>query len=512
MRAPDLPPTRPARRWLALTVLVLAVVLLAVDGTVMSLAVPALSEDLDPTATQLLWIGDVYSFALAGLLVTMGGVADRFGRRRVLLVGTTAFGVASLLAGLASSPEALIAARAAQGAAAATLMPSTLSIIRDLFPESALRTRAVAIWAAGAYVGAAAGPLIGGALLEHFWWGSVLVINVPIVAVLVVGALLFVPESRDPAPGQFDVYGALLSMAAIVPVVFAVKEVAGHGPSAEAALAAVLGLAAGVLFVRRQRSLTRQGRQPLIDLRLFRAPTFSGAVVASLIAVFAFSGLLFFFSQYLQLVRGYGALEAGLRELPLTLAAIAIIPLAGPLARRFGYGRVIGSGLVIAGAGMALLAAGEPLPGYVVLALALVLAGVGEGFALTLGTDAVLSSVPPQRSGAASAVSETAYELGVALGIAVLGSAMTVLYRSGVPDASDAARESLARAISQGTAAEAAAGADAFVDAMQTVSVIAAALLVVGGIVAWRFIGRRADGVHDSGAEVAVTAGSGGAT
>lgn len=487
-RAADPKPT--TRTWLGLGVLVLAVVLLAVDGTVMSLAVPALSADLDPSATQLLWIGDIYSFALAGLLVTMGGFADRFGRKRVLLIGTTAFGVASLLAGLAPSAELLIAARAAQGVAAATLMPSTLSLIRELFPDAEYRTRAVALWAAGAYAGAAAGPLVGGALLEHFWWGSVFVINIPIVVVLLVGAFVLLPESKDPTPGPFDLVGAVLSLLAIVPIVYTVKEIAGHGMSLAPLVTAGIGAAAATAFVRRQRRLAAQGRQPLIDLQLFRMPAFAGALSATFIAVFAFSGLLFFFSQYLQLVRGYGALESGLRALPLTLAAIAVIPLAGPMSRRYGHGMVIGAGLVVAGGGMLLLAAGESMPGYAVLAFALVLTGIGEGFALTLGTDAVLASVPPARAGAASAVSETAYELGVALGIAVLGSAMTILYRSGLEGFPDAVRESLASAVSAGSSSEVTAAAGAFVDAMQVVSVVAAGLLVLAGLVAMRVIGK----------------------
>ena len=463
--------------------LVLAVVLLSVDATVLALAVPALTAALSPSAEQVLWIGDVYSFALAGLLVTMGGVADRIGRRRLLVIGSTAFGAASVLAGFAPSAGWLVAARALLGVAGATLMPSTLSIIRNLF-DGRERTTAIAIWSAAAAGGAAVGPLVGGLLLEHFWWGSVFLINVPVVLLVAVGALLLVPESRDPRPGSFDLLGALLSLAGIVPLVHAVKQIAGHGVSEQAVLAAAVGVAALVLFVRRQRRLA----SPLIDVTLFARPAFAGSIVSNLVSVFAFSGLLFFFSQYLQLVRGYSPLEAGLRELPITLASIAVIAVAARAARRFGHGRVIGAGLLLSSAGMLGLAAAEGAASYGWLAGALALVGLGVGFSFTLSTDAVLSSVPRERAGSASAVSETAYELGVALGIAVLGSLLSVLYRRGLPGAEPAVRESLASAVGSAQGAALEAATTSFVHAMQTTSVVAAVLLAVAGLVAWRVI------------------------
>jgi DHA2 family multidrug resistance protein-like MFS transporter len=484
---------------LALVALVLAVLLLAVDGTVLSLAVPALSADLDPSATQLLWIGDVYSFALAGLLVTMGSLGDRIGRKRLLLIGAAGFGLASLLAAFAPTAGWLIAARALLGVAGATLMPSTLSIIRNIFTDAAQRTTAIAIWAAAATAGAAAGPLVGGALLEHFWWGSVFLINLPVMALLVVLGAVLLPESRDPHPGPFDLPSALLTVLTIVPVVYAVKEVAHAGVSARAVLAAAVGVACGVAFVRRQARLPA----PLFDMSLFRLPAFSGAVVANMLSISALSGLLFFLSQYLQLVLGYGPLEAGLRQLPLTLASIVVGFFAGRAVARLGRGRAVGAGLLLAAAGLGLLAVAEGAGRYGLLAVAMAATGFGVGFALTLTTDAVVSAAPPEKAGAASAVSETAYEMGVALGIALLGSLQTALYRGALvlppdlPDA-DAARESLAGAIGLlaglpgpvGDAVLAAARA-AFTDAMQATSLIAAALLVVAGVVAWRVIPSR---------------------
>jgi MFS transporter, DHA2 family, multidrug resistance protein len=268
------------REWAALAVLALAVLLLAVDGTVLSLAVPALSEALDPSATELLWIGDAYSFALAGLLVTMGTLGDRIGRKRLLLIGAAGFAGASLLAAFAPTAGWLIAARALLGVAGATIMPATLSIIRDLFRDPRQRTTAVAVWGAMATAGAAVGPLIGGALLEQFWWGSVFVINLPVMALLIVLGVPLIPESRDPAPGPFDPISALLSLAGIVPLVYGIKELAAHGLSAGAVAGLAVGVLGAVLFVRRQRTLAT----PLIDVGLFRTPMFSGAVAANLLS------------------------------------------------------------------------------------------------------------------------------------------------------------------------------------------------------------------------------------
>ncbi|MCL7456841.1 MFS transporter [Micromonospora sp. MSM11] len=485
------------RQWAALAALTLAVTLLAVDGTVLALAVPALVAELQPTATQLLWIGDAYSFALAGLLISMGTLADRIGRRRLLLIGVAGFGAASMLAAFAPSAGWLIAARVLLGVAGATLMPSTLSIVRNIFTDARQRTRAIAVWSAGASGGAALGPLVGGALLEHYWWGSVFVINVPIMLLVLIGVAALVPESRDPRPGRFDLLSALLSVAAIVALVWAVKQTAKAGVDPVGVGAAVAGLVGGVLFVRRQRRLSA----PLVDVSLFARPVFAGTVVASLIAIFAFSGLLFFFSQYLQLVRGYSPLEAGLRELPLTLASIAVVAIAAAVLARLGVGRALAVALLTAGAGMAVLTVGEGYAGYAPLALGLVVIGLGVGLAFTAATDAVLGAVPKDRAGSASAISEMAYELGVALGIALLGTLHTVLYRSALPDLStlpgpsrDAVHESLAtagRALAgdgQQGAQILAAAREAFVHAMQTTSLIAAVLLVAAGVIAWKLV------------------------
>ncbi|MEU9508618.1 MFS transporter [Micromonospora sp. NPDC048170] len=483
----------PRRRWAALAVLVLAILLLAIDGTVLYLAVPSLTEALSPTATQVLWIGDVYSLALAGLLVTMGNLADRVGRKKILLCGSVAFGLASLLGALSTSAEMLIAARLLLGVAGATLMPSTLSIIRNIFTEPAERTRAIAIWSAAAGGGAALGPLVGGALLERFWWGSVFMINVPVMLVLVVAGAFLLPESKDPAPGRFDLISAALSLAAVVSLVYAVKHATNSGVDPLGGVALLAGLVAGVAFVRRQRRLTA----PLIDVELFRTPAFSGAVFANFVAVFALTGLLFFFSQYLQLARGFSPLRAGLAELPATLASIGVVALVGVALARLGRGRTIAVGLLLTAVGLVFVAVAAGAEQYAWLALALVPVGLGVGLAQTTTTDAVVSAVPPRKAGAASAISETAYELGVALGIAVLGSLVTLLYRNsvdvpaGLSGADRAAvQDSLASALTVLTPGSDAAHAarEAFTHAMQAASLVAAAVTAFAAVIAWRAI------------------------
>jgi MFS transporter, DHA2 family, multidrug resistance protein len=480
------------REWLGLGVLVLVVMLLAIDGTVLSLAVPSLTEDLNPTADQILWIGDIYGFVLAGLLITMGNVADRIGRKRLLLIGTAAFGAASLLAAFAPDAGTLIAARALLGVAGSTLMPSTLSIIRAMFTRPKQRTLAIAWWSVGATAGAALGPLVGGALLEHFWWGSVFLINLPVMAVAFVAGWFILPESKGETGAPVDVLSALLSIVTIVPLVFAIKHFVSDGVNGLGIAALVIGLVAGWFLIRRQLRLT----VPLIDVTLFRIPAFSGAFFANVLSIFGFFGLLFFFSQYLQMVRGYGTLKAGLAELPGTLSSMIVVALIGVLVARLGAGRSIGLGLGLAAAGLVVMGATAEGTGYWGLGIGLVIVGFGVGIAMTLSTDAIVGAVPTERAGAASAVSETGFELGGALGIALLGSWNLAFYRSaldlpaGVSAADrDAAHESLAAALHHAESGDVVSAAqDAFTTAMQSTAVLAAVILFAAAVIAWRMI------------------------
>lgn len=477
------------RRWAALSVLILAILLLAIDATVLYLAVPSLTEDLGATSTQILWIGDIYSLALAGLLVVMGSLGDRIGRKRLLLIGSFAFGVASLLAAFSQSAEMLIGARLLLGVAAATLMPSTLSILRNVFTDPRERTRAIAVWTAAAGGGAAAGPLVGGVLLENFWWGSVFLINVPVMVILIIAGIVLLPESKDPNPGPFDLMSAVLIFASISSIVYAIKHVAHTGLDVRGAGILAAGLLIGWWFIRRQRRLD----SPMIAVDLFRHPAFSGSVFASFVAVFALTGLMFFVSQYFQLVRGFSPLQAGIAELPATLAFIVVIALIGWLVAKVGPGRAIAYGLIVTAVGLIAVAAAEGADSMVWVAVALAMVGLGAGVAETVTVDTVVSAVPPTRAGAASAIAETAYELGVALGIAVLGSLMTALYRvgfhqpAGVSDSDfAAARDSLASAVHVlGDSAATDAARHAFVSGMQTTAVVAAVITAAAALIAW---------------------------
>ncbi|MFJ4618752.1 MFS transporter [Streptomyces sp. NPDC088812] len=477
-------------RWLALSVLVLAVLLVAVDATVLGLATPYISEDLQPTGTQLLWIGDVYSFVIAGLLVSMGSLGDRIGRKRILLGGATAFGLISVLNAYAATPETMIAARALLGVAGATLMPATLALIRNLFHDPRERSLAVGIWGATASAGTAVGPIAGGFLLEHFWWGSVFLINLPVMVVLVLVGSKLLPESKNPDPGPWDLPSVVLSLAGVIGVVYAVKEAAAHGPTWDALAVGALGAAALYGFVRRQLTLPA----PLLDVRLFRNRGFSGAVLADLLTVLGLSGLVFFLSQYLQLVQGRGPLEAGLAELPAAIGAVAAGLVAGRAARRFSVRAVVSGGLAAVGLALAALTVLERSTGYPLLGGALLVVGLGAGFSFTVTADVILSSVPKEQAGAASAVSETAYELGAALGIAALGSIVTGVYRgftapAGTPES---AHESLGGAVEAATAMPAAgaremltSAREAFVDGLSVAAGLGAVVLLVTAVAAW---------------------------
>ncbi|MFC8454719.1 MFS transporter [Kitasatospora sp. NPDC057223] len=490
------------QRWAGLAVLVLAVTLVAVDATVLSLAIPSISETLRPSGTQLLWIGDAYSFVLAGLLVSMGSLSDRVGRRRLLLTGSAAFGVASLLAAYAPSAGWLILARALLGVAGATIMPATLSLIRTLFPDARERATAIGIWGAAATAGAALGPVVGGVLLEHFWWGSVFLLNIPVLIPLLVLGRWLLPESKDPNPGRWDVLSVLLSLAGVIGVVYAVKEAASHGLLRwDVPPTAVLGAAALTVFVRRQLRLPT----PLLDVRLFADRRFTAAVLASLTALIGLSGVVFVMSQYLQLVRGYQPLQAGLAELPAFAGAVAGGLLTARLARRAGVRAALTAGLAAMGVGLGIIGWMHQDSTYLLLAVAFLIVGTAEGVVYTLSADVVLGSAPADKAGAASAVSETAYELGTALGIALVGSVVGSVYAGSLlvpagagPDAAARAGESIGGAVeAAGTLPAQVAGPllasarDSFVQGMNLAALLAAGLLLAASALAWFLLRER---------------------
>ena len=491
------------REWIGLAVLALACLLYAMDLTVLHLAVPSVSADLHPSSSQLLWITDIYGFMVAGFLITAGTLGDRIGRRRLLLLGAAAFGVVSVFAALSTSPQMLITSRALLGIAGATLAPSTLSLIFSMFPDPGQRQVAIGIWITSFSAGGAIGPVLGGVLLERFWWGSVFLLALPVMALLLVLGPLVLPEYRAPGAGRPDLVSAAMSLLAVLAVVFGLKRVAQYGPGPLAGAAVLTGLVAGVVFARRQLRLA----DPMIDLRLFRIRAFNASLATNLLGIFIVVGYFLFVAQYLQLVLGLSPLAAGLWSLPSAFGFIIGSNLAPRILRRVRPAFVIGVGLGLAAIGLGVLTrvGGSPHRDLAILATASFVISLGLAPVFTATTNLIVSSAPPERAGAASGISETGAELGGALGIAILGSIGAAVYRGDLANALPADVPSQAAAIARGTLGGAVsvaaqlpgdtgpalldAAREAFIQGMQltvTLSAVAAACIaVVATVLLW---------------------------
>lgn len=414
------------RTWLGLVVLLLPAFLVSMDISILFVASPAITADLEPSATQWLWMMDIYSFVLAGLLVTMGALADRIGRRRLLLIGSVAFGLASLALAYASYAETFIAARALLGVGAATLAPSTLALIRAMFTAETQRRRAVAAWTVAFTGGAVAGPVLGGVVLEHFWWGSAFLINLPVMVLLLVAAPLLVPESRNGTATGFDLPGAVLALCGIVAVVLAAKRFADQPPDVLTVVTLVGGLVLLVLFVRRQH----RAAHPLLDMSLFRRPAFSSAVLANALAALAMVGLGLLAFTYLQTVFGLGPLRAALTALPTLGGTFLGATVGSMLARYWRPALLVPAGLLISAAGMAAIAVVNDAESVVLFITLYTVLTFGVGIVSTLANSLILTTAPPSRAGSAASVSETGMVLGEALGIAAFGTISTVVFRT----------------------------------------------------------------------------------
>ncbi|NCT70553.1 MAG: MFS transporter [Xanthomonadaceae bacterium] len=500
MSTTTIPAKATRREWIGLAIIALPCMVYAMDLTVLNLALPAISAELDPSASQLLWIVDVYGFLVAGFLMTMGTLGDRIGRRKLLLIGAAAFAVASVLAAFSRSAEMLIAMRALLGVAGATLAPSTMSLIRNMFHDEHERQFAIGVWIAAFSVGGAIGPLVGGLLLQWWWWGAAFLAAVPVMVLLLVLGPKLLPEYRDPDAGKLDPVSMVQSLSAVLAVVYGLKRIAEYGMDPRGVAVLLAGVALGALFVRRQKHLA----YPFLDVTLFRRPAFSAAIVAYALAGLSMMGVYIFMTQYLQLVLGLTPLQAGVATIPWSVCFTVGSLLAPRLARHWGARRVMVRGLLFAAVGFGITALVTPPHGLWILIAGMLAMSLGMAPVFTVGNELIITTAPPERAGAASALAETSAELSGALGIAVLGSLGMLAYRlwldpalpATLPDADTTrALSTLGGAVTVAGEVGDAAGAaiadtarTAFTDAMRAIAVFGMAMMLIAAWMAARLM------------------------
>ena len=486
-----------ARRWWTLAVMCLSLMVIGVDNTILNVALPTLVRDLDATTSQLQWIVDSYTLVFAGLLLTAGSLGDRFGRRRGLSIGLVVFGAGSVASAVAGSADHLIVTRALMGIGGALIMPATLSIISNVFTVPTERARAIAVWAGFSAMGIAIGPLSGGWLLEHFWWGAVFMVNIPIVGLALLGGRLFVPESKDPSPRALDPIGALLSIVGLVTLVWAIIEAPAQGWTHPTTLAAFV---LAVVFLAGFIAWELHTDHPMLDVHFFADPRFSAASTAVTLVFFALFGSTFLQTQYLQFVLDYSALQAGLRVAPVALVLMMAAPLSARLVERVGTKAVVAVGLAIVSVSLVVLSLATVTSGYPPVLVSMLLMGLGMGMTMAPATESIMGSLPRAKAGVGSAVNDTTRQVGGALGVAILGSLLASTYASSLGSAAPAAARAsvgaaldLARQLGGDEGAALAASArSAYVDGMGVGVLVAAGVALLGALVALVFLPSRA--------------------
>jgi len=494
------------RRWWALAVLCTTLLIITLDNTILNVAIPALVRDLNATTSELQWIVDGYTLVFAGLLLTMGSVGDRFGRKGALMVGLLVFGAGSMLSGMAQGAGQLIFTRASMGIGAALIMPATLSLLTNIFRDPRERARAIGVWAAVAGASGALGPVIGGFLLQHFSWGSVFFVNVPVIAVALVGGWYLLPSSRDADAPRLDLVGAALSIVGLVAVLWAIIEAPIKGWGDTTVLAA---LVLGVVVLGAFIVWELVSSHPMLDVRFFRNRRFSAANVAITLVFFAMFGQMFLGTQYLQTVLGFSALESGLRMLPMALLMVTVAPLAPRLVERIGTKLVVGCGMVLAAIGLTVVATVPVSDGYVHILLGFCLASTGMALTMAPATESIMGSLPPSKAGVGSAMNDTTRQMGGALGVAVLGSVFATVYRPGMErglaglglsgEQLGRAQDSIGGAVQVATELPVQTAQELigiakvqFVDGMQTALMVGVVVILVAAAVVFAFLPARA--------------------